>query len=80
MLHIDKWADGRPRLLAVFAHTFASFPEELFGLIDSIKSGEINRRGYPLVPLQKWLSLYRDHRAVWRHLGWFTGLAGADLL
>ena len=41
MLHIDKWAQGRPRFLAIFAHTFVIIPDEFFEQIESIKNGEI---------------------------------------
>lgn len=83
MLHIEKWAEGRPRLLAAFAHSFATFSDLLMALLQAIISGKFSFEEYPAVPLEQWLGFYKSHRRIWAAMLNLLGEDGAaelDLL
>lgn len=65
MLHIDKWATGRPPFLSAFAQSMATFPDMLTGLLNAIISGNFPHKDFPSVPLNEWLGYYKNHRRIW---------------
>lgn len=62
-LAIDKWAEGRPRLLAVFAHHIAAFADDLHEILSFAKKQE-HIAPLPEWSRNDWLPLYRNHRLL----------------
>jgi len=62
MLAIQKWAENRPFLLALFATQLAANARDMHQAFRHIKERRIFKHQYPLPPLPAWFTLYRSHR------------------
>ncbi|MBU4357556.1 MAG: hypothetical protein KJ822_19745 [Proteobacteria bacterium] len=60
-LEIDKWAQGKPPLLAILSQHSASFADDLHEILSyAIKQEHIPK--FPEADPKQWLRLYRNHR------------------
>lgn len=77
MLEIEKWAVGKPLLLAGLAMSHASSAKWLAEALEEIKTGRFDIEG-PLPPVNKWLGYYRQRRKVWASVeGQLEGFEGS---
>lgn len=65
-MEIEKWSKGRPLFLTTIAITYAAAAEGHFKLLEAIKNGDLKKTNFVQPPVSEWLSLYRQHRRVWK--------------
>ena len=61
---IEKWAQGKRRLISATAISIASGAEGFYGLTNAIKDREVFDGPFEMPRLEEWLSLYKNHRRV----------------
>lgn len=66
-LEIDKWAQDKDPILAIFYQSHAGFAEILFEILSYTKKQEL-LPGFKEVIPKEWLKFYRTHRHLERHL------------
>lgn len=64
MFTLQKWAQGKPPLLTIFAQQTAITAHVLSDYLSEIKTGDALPTDFHLPSLQNWLPLYRQHRKV----------------
>jgi len=59
-----KWAEGKPALLAAISAYFALMPQDMYGLMMSLRHLPEFRKAFPVRNPKTWLACYRRHRFV----------------
>lgn len=59
MLYVEKWAKGRPKLLAISAIQLVTFSDFLYETIPQAKERRLFGRQFPLPDLVSWYGLYQ---------------------
>lgn len=62
MLSVEKWAQGRPPFIALFAPQIATFALEIPEILKHQKKHRFLTHSFPVPDLPSWHSLYRSHR------------------
>lgn len=66
-LEIDKWAQDKPPVIAIFCQNMACLAEDLHEIL-SYAINQEHVPGFPEPVPKKWLRLYRNHRRLEQHL------------
>lgn len=64
MQTFQKWAEGRPSVVAVLAHMYASMAPLAYGLLETVKDDRNFVKEGEQPDLKLWLSLYKKQRKV----------------
>lgn len=62
MLAVEKWAQGRPPFIALFATQIATFAREIPEILNHQKKHRFLTHTFPVPDLPSWHALYRSHR------------------
>jgi len=61
MLEVEKWAEGKPFLLALFAPQMVSLTQDLDKSLEQIQKRRLHNYQFPFPDLLSWFGLYRGH-------------------
>lgn len=62
MLAVEKWAQGRPPLMAICATQIATFARDIPEILKHQKKHRLLTQTFPVPDLPSWHALYRSHR------------------
>jgi hypothetical protein len=62
MLAIEKWAQDKPPLIALFAPQIAAFAREIPEMLKFQKKHRLLSHTFPVPDLPSWHAFYRSHR------------------
>lgn len=62
MLAVEKWAEGRNQLIALFAPQVAAFARDIPEILKFQKKHRLMSHAFPVPNLTSWNSMYRSHR------------------
>lgn len=64
MLKVEKWAEGRSFLIALFGPQVAATSQDISEAFAHLKSRQLFGHQLPLPPLPAWFRIYRSHRRM----------------